>query len=69
MQELGEGGTGSPIRGIPRNGRSMVSPGARSPSPPRVPAGPHVVFVFQLPVEDDIDLSDVELDDLERDEL
>lgn len=25
--------------------------------------------VLQLPVEDDIDLSDVELDDLEKDEL
>lgn len=33
---------------------------------------PHSLMVasaLQLPVEDDIDLSDVELDDLERDEL
>jgi hypothetical protein len=28
-----------------------------------------LVSLSQLPVEDDIDLSDVELDDLEKDEL
>lgn len=33
------------------------------------PAGPDSGSVLQLPVEDDIDLSDVELDDLEKDEL
>lgn len=49
--------------------RSHCSSERRLRAPGLPACGPDVVPVLQLPVEDDIDLSDVELDDLEKDEL
>lgn len=57
------------MRLLPGEGRRL-NPQAAPPVAPRWP--PHsltAASALQLPVEDDIDLSDVELDDLERDEL
>lgn len=49
--------------------RRRSSRAARTAPVPAPAAGLMCFPVLQLPVEDDIDLSDVELDDLEKDEL
>lgn len=69
---VGEKLLGSSSPGPPAVNRDQ-GPRSGSPAPASaltLPAGPHgALSAFQLPVEDDIDLSDVELDDLEKDEL
>lgn len=54
---------------VPRRGEAAEPAGRPACGSAVAPHSLTAASALQLPVEDDIDLSDVELDDLERDEL